>query len=146
MKRNAIFSFVLAALFIVSSCGKYEEGPKFSLLSKKARLAGVWKIEKIFDDGNEVELDEYTKNTTIEIFKDGTGKISMTYGGMTFVVDMEWEFSDDKLELRSRVKDPTSGQWDEWEESKILRLTNKELWTLDEEGSDKIETHLAKQD
>lgn len=145
MKRNIFFTFVLAAIFVISSCGKYEEGPKFSLLSKKARLTGVWKIEKIIQNGQEQELDDYTKNTTVEFMKDGKGKVTFVYNSLTFALDMEWEFSDDKKELRTRVKDPMSSQWSEWTESTILRLTNKELWTLDEEGSDKIETHMVKQ-
>jgi hypothetical protein len=51
-----MIKFLLAAIcwgFILtfSSCGKYEEGPGFSLVSKEIRLEELWKLEKYMHDG-----------------------------------------------------------------------------------------------
>ena len=43
----------------ISSCGKYEDGPGFSLLSKKARVAGDWKVKSI---GSQVMGGNYSIN------------------------------------------------------------------------------------
>ncbi len=132
MKRNIFaLTIFMAALFVFNSCGKYEEGPSFSLLPKKARITGIWKFEKIYENGVEVTLDETMQSATIELMKDGTGKYTITYSGIKMSVDAEWEFSDDKMQLKMRVKDHSS-QWGEWEESEILRLTNKECWLQEE--------------
>jgi len=150
MKRN-IFAFTLAIalMFVLNSCGKYEEGPSFSLLTKTSRITGLWKIEKQFVNGTEVTLDEFTSNTTFDIMKDGTGKVSAVYGGLTINVNLEWEFSSDKLNLRMRMQDFTTQQYGEWEESKILRLANKELWVAETDTTlgQTTETiiHFAKQ-
>jgi hypothetical protein len=151
MKRNIFaLTIVMAALFVFNSCGKYEEGPSFSLLTKKARITGIWKFDKMYENGVEITLSDDMKNTTIELMKDGTGKYTVVFGGLEMNVDVEWEFSDDKMQLKQRMKDfmdPT--QWGEWEESDILRLTNKECWMQDEDttgGTTTVtEVHLIKE-
>jgi len=150
MKKH-IFALtaVMAVLFMFSSCGKYEEGPSFSLLTKKARITGIWKIEKQLVNGVEVALDEMFQGTSIELIKDGTGKISMSIGPLILNVDLEWEFSDDKMQIKLRMKDETDPtKWGEWEVQDILRLTNKECWLQSESIEDSVkvvsEMHLTK--
>ncbi len=42
------FLFLVALIFIgISSCGKYPDGPKFSLISKEKRLIKNWKMNKV---------------------------------------------------------------------------------------------------
>ena len=51
MKNNpkSILFLAAAAVTVLNfqSCGKYEDGPSFSLRTKKARLTGEWELVKI---------------------------------------------------------------------------------------------------
>ena len=52
MKNLIVYSFALSVVAVsISSCGKYEEGPKFTLLSKKARITNTWKFTKSENNG-----------------------------------------------------------------------------------------------
>ncbi len=129
MKR--IFNYAAVALvatLFITACGKYEEGPKLSLRSKKARVANTWKIA-----GGTVSITDSTGNTTssdvepdedysITIEKDGTWKDSDDDSGT-------WEFSDDKEKLKMTYEeDGVSTTF----ESEILKLKNDEMWLKDE--------------
>jgi len=62
------------------------------------------------------------------IVKDGTGDLKFPFFGATLTIDFEWEFDTDKENIRMRIQDPTTDAWESWEESKILMLTNDEMW------------------
>lgn len=133
-----IFTIILLALTIslaiFSSCGKYEEGPGFSLRSKKSRVVNTWVIDKYLLNGN-----------------DATAIMLAAYGEHSLLFN-----SDDSYEF-STVPGRKKGTWSfdskkdklEFEESgtnvkynqKIMRLTANEMWLLDEDGSNKIEVH-----
>ncbi len=73
MNMKAISSFFLIG-FLVTSCYKYEEGPRISLLSRKARICNEWRLGTYLDNGTDkTNLDE---TTTLTIEKDGTYSIS----------------------------------------------------------------------
>lgn len=131
MKNVLIIAF-LGITLMFSSCGKYEEGPSISLRSKKARVAGDWVFEKQIVNGVEVPLTGVS-DLVITYEKDGKGKY--TSGGVT--VEFEWKFSDDNEKMLSKF--PTETEWDE---STILRLTNKEMWSKEVDGSNTTEYHL----
>lgn len=148
MKRFAIiFIIVAATAMIFSSCGKYEEGPEFSLLTKKARITGTWEInEMVINDTSinvsdfyetfyaafGVEISNFKMTNTLE--KDGTGKMAMSYNitstsvVMSESTNLQWEFDDTKENLRIKEQDTETNEWGEWKESKILKLTNSECW------------------
>jgi hypothetical protein len=131
MKRFAIILTVVAATaMLFSSCGKYEEGPSFSLLTKKARIAGEWTVTEVSVDGDVQDMEGASMVYTME--KDGTGSAKVTWGGFSFEFEAEWEFDEAKENLRVRTKDEND-EWDEWAESEIIRLTNSELWMRDVE-------------
>lgn len=131
-KIAIILSIIAVTAMLFSSCGKYEEGPAFSLATKKARLTGDWTLKETSYNGVVVEnLSNFGEITTITYKKDGTGSNSYTWGGFTVSSKLEWEFSDDKSKLRTRDYDSDSNSWNAWEETEIIRLTNKELWTKD---------------
>jgi hypothetical protein len=134
MKKLIYITLILAATTIVfSSCGKYEEGPAISLLSKTARITGEWVLDSHYYNGEEQELTEYD-NVVVELLKDGTGTLEAPFfGNTTLSIDLEWEFDGDKENLRTRIKDPDTGSWQSWEESKILMLKNNEMWLEREE-------------
>lgn len=120
--RHPFFLLTLL-LVIVSSCGKYEEGPEFTVLTKKQRLVGEWQIEEATVNGAAVDPDSYSEYTLI-FERDGTARI--TYGALTY--KGTWEFIDDKKKLRS------IGLTGDEVESTIIRLTNKQLWLKDPDG------------
>lgn len=120
--RQLPFLIVLLVV-VISSCGKYEEGPEFTVLTKKQRLVGDWKIEEAMVDGQVQDAEAYSEYT-LTFERDGTAKI--TYGALFY--KGTWEFIEDKKKLRTidltgQTVEPT-----------IIRLTNKQLWLKDADG------------
>lgn len=62
MKRNVLlmFSVIVSLMFILPSCGKYEEGPGISLRTKKQRLVGKWIADKYVTDEGSANADDPT--------------------------------------------------------------------------------------
>ncbi len=119
-KRMVAVVSIVGALYLSSGCGKYEEGPELSLMSKKARVTGEWELTKMSVDG-----EEYNMDMTWTFEKDGSFASAMTfeYDGVSLTNDEkgEWEFSEDKEELDIEI----DGDVESYE---ILRLSNKELF------------------
>ncbi len=137
MKSLKLFSFALLAFtFILSSCGKYEEGPAISLLPKKTRLVGVWKVEKyVAADGTE-STPASGDESTWEFVSDGKFIAIAAGGGFSQTTEGTWEFSDDKESILITF---SAGGFSVTESTKILRLKNTELWLADSDGD---QTHL----
>ena len=70
MKR-VIYALLILVGLQLASCGKYEEGPGFSLRSKTGRLAGEWTIEKMTVDGEDFTAFVAAFITNTEFTKDG---------------------------------------------------------------------------
>ena len=121
MKKTKIYLFLSIAVIIslaITSCGKYEDGPGFSLLTKTARMTNKWELKSV--DGEIIPAGEIVW----EFKKDGEATIS--YGGLGTETGT-WEFSDDKVDLSLTVSGSTTNL-------KIRRLTNKELWVEEPAG------------
>lgn len=135
MKKIAIIMALI--LGVSTGCKKYEEGPVISLRTKKARVANTWKIEKAFNDGQDVtsSYDQYE----LYMSKDGDAKLVAiyAYGDFTgeFETDGTWKFEDSKETLVLDYEDDDAD-----EKYQILKLKENELW-LREEGQD-TELHL----
>jgi len=145
MKKQILYlSALLAVVVLFSSCGKYPDGPAFSLRTKTMRLTGDWKVEKTFLNGTE-QPNSGNNSSTITYVKDGTGTMSYVLGTATLSVSFEWEFGTGKETIKVRTKD-TAGNWGNWDESTILRLTNSEFWTKDTPTgtTDEYITHFIK--
>lgn len=129
MKLFRIGAFALLALMAVAvtSCSKYEEGSKFTLLTKKARLTGDWSLNKVEVNGNPEDISGYQVNVTF--LKDGSYTYKWTSGGFSVQESGTWKFSDDKEDLifTDADGDVTTSQ--------IVRLANKELKLKDVGGS-----------
>ena len=137
-------SLLLVTIAMVSlwSCGKYEEGPMFSLRSKTGRIAGTWVYDKILQ--NDVDVtSQSTANSTFEmtIDRDGTYKTVYSYTvlGQNFSGEDtgSWEFGDNEtINITSDSGNGTST-------TTIIRLTNSEFWTKDTDSStgDVTEVH-----
>ena len=79
----------------VSSCGKYEDGPGFSLLSKKSRVVGDWEVKSI---GSEVFGSEYSVDLSFE--KSGSLMFTYSYSKQgiseSYTYAGSWDFASDK--------------------------------------------------
>lgn len=132
-------SSLVAALFLTAiftmtleSCGKYDEGPSFSLKSKKRRLSREWVRNKLIDGGTG-STNNSTGTDITEYTKDGI--INTTIGGKKTINAGTWEFSSDKKDL---LTTRGTGNSTSSETRTILRLTSKELWFIED---DKDEIH-----
>src|SRR4051812_28004631 len=119
--KTLIKSIFALAIFttILSSCGKYEEGPKISLRSKKARLSGDWTLEKLTYDGVDV-TSSIGGTVMLDIEKDGGYK--STFNG-TVSDEGKWELGEDKDDVFMTSNDTGSVK----ESYRILKLKNKEM-------------------
>ncbi len=128
-KINIIF---IAFLFLATSlsCAKYEEGPAFSLNTKKTRVSNKWDYQSVrniqtdlikyseFENWNDLYDKENDFTRTIIYLSEIT-----TYHG-------KWEFTDQK---RGIVITYMRGEQLVTERYKIIRLTNDEFWIRDNE-------------
>lgn len=130
------FYKILLLIFLTTfaSCKKYENGPAISLMSKKARLANIWKVDTYYLNGED-KTEEYRGLVTREkliIFQSGEFDYSEL---STWVWAAEytgkWKFINDKEELELVPDNPSI----KTKTYKILRLKNKSLW-LEERVSD----------
>ena len=150
--KQSTLLLAAAAVTILNfeSCKKYEDGPLFSLRSKKARLTGEWELVKI----NGQNPNEYLSNNGGYSYYNSNRVITN--------FSSEWDFEDDNDFSRNTSYTETTsytnwygytqtnvndynnsetGDWD-WEDNKedieirangviseyeILKLTNKEL-------------------
>jgi hypothetical protein len=143
MKKISLF-LMAVAMVSLWSCGKYEEGPMFSLRSKTGRIAGTWVYDKILQ--NDVDVtSQSTANSTYEmtIERDGTYKTVYSYSvlGQSFNGEDTgtWEFGDN--ETISYTSDNGGGA----NSTTIIRLTSSEFWTRETDTSgDVTEVHMKK--
>ena len=118
MKKTKIYLFLSIAVIIslaITSCGKYEDGPGFSLLTKTARMTNKWELKSV--DGETIPAGE----AVLDLKKDGS--FSINEDG--YITDGSWDFSNDKEDLHLTI-------FGEGIVFKIRRLTNKELWLENE--------------
>lgn len=92
-----LFAFAILAVTI-TACSKYEEGSKFTFLSKKARLVNTWTLDKItYSNGGFTQ--EVTGDLKLEIKKDNTYTATVTSGGSSISEDGTWQFNSDKSQV-----------------------------------------------
>ena len=134
-KTLKLTTLLFAGLLIFgTSCNKYENGPKLSLRTKKARVVNTWKLTEATDGDD--NITEFSAGATITINKDESFKT----GGETKLGPVQeekgtWEFSDDKTKLiltYDGVTLPT--KWT------ITKLKNDELWLEREQSNGKKAT------
>jgi hypothetical protein len=123
---------LIAAASIVA-CKKYEEGPSMSLRSKKGRVAGTWTVEKATSNGT--DMTSFYSGFEMTFEKDGT--YSSKFGSNT--TTGTWEFIDSKEAIKMTY---TSGNQSVSDTTHLTRLTNKEMWSKETDGSDVFEMHL----
>jgi len=104
---------VLSATSVLNSCGKYEEGPNFTLLTKKMRVTGEWTLIAL-DDEEVNPADGFESKLLFE--GDGAFTQSTNLGGLISEDIGTWEFSSDMSLLIINETEAT-----------ILKLKNKEM-------------------
>ena len=128
--------FFLTVFFITSSCGKYEDGPAFSLLSKKSRITNTWKIDKVFiNDIDRTSIyAEYIKTYKLDLTKDGKLAETTTTTLGTVTVNGTWALtsSDENLVFTEPGLNIIN---------KILKLKSSEMWLQKTDGNDTYVTH-----
>jgi hypothetical protein len=126
MQNHKNLLLILLLVFVFMACKKYDEGPAFSLRSKKARVAGKWLTEMWLVNKYE-QVTMLDTNRTAEFTNDGIYRYH-EYNPFTHIaknLEGNWAFRSEKEQLLLTLpgnSDTSSYQvWD------ILRLKNKEL-------------------
>ncbi len=142
-----ISKIIIAGMILLISCSPYENGPAFCLKSKTNRLTGKWIIDTYFVEDKEQELDETLESFLYTLHNDGSGTLTGIYDGYPVNEILQWEFADKNKKIKLRMKTPENG-WSDWQVSKILRLSSKELQITSSEetplGEKKMEMHYRK--
>jgi len=125
IKRILILSLGIS-LFLPVGCKKYEEGPAFSLLTKKARVVGKWEFE-INPNTNTIYWGSSYVGTSLfnEDIVEFTKDMKVLWNDVDYG---SWRFDDDKENI---ILHPGSSDlyW------YILRLKNNELWVYISSGA-----------
>lgn len=121
----SVLSLIVATTFL-SSCSKYDEGSKFTLLTKKSRMVNNWHLTSISQDGAALNMSGIQLD--MNLMKDGSATTTLSYTvlGQTFtdVTNGTWEFNDDKSKLV--LTETGASVTDEYT---ILKLTKDEMKT-----------------
>ena len=141
------FISIFLVAMTLSSCKKYENGPAFSLLSKKERVSNTWTVLLVKENGVD-KTNEYKnvfQNYKLIMDKNNM-KYTLTYkllGLVDYSETGSWDFSGDKLFLVLK-KDATAGSQSSTSNWKILKLKEKELWIESNTTSSTLtELHLV---
>lgn len=138
MKKIAFLLIAVIAVIMVS-CGKYEEGPSFSLLPKKSRVVNVWKVEKtIYKVGSSTTENAGDDNVSIEFKSDDTYVSTWTNGSTSLSTKGTWNF-DSKKENIEMQEDGSSTK----NISKIIMLKSNEMWLSQTNGNTTSEVHYV---
>ena len=104
MKRFISIS-LLALLFVLGSCTKYDEGSNFSVLSAKARLVNHWSLTKYEIDNVEQQLNN--ASLEMDFYKDNSFKRTWVFG-IQIPEEGKWAFADGKNKLLLTKNDQTT--------------------------------------
>lgn len=123
------FLFLTAILFTLSSCHKYEEGPKYTVLTKKMRMTNSWSLQTISVNGSGGPA---TGTTKWHLEKDKSAQLVHIENNTTTAIVGDWDFNGSKTKLVITEKNGN------FEEYTILKLKNKELKLSQDSGTDVI--------
>ena len=136
MNKNNVIALTLV-MMISYSCSKYDDGPFFSLRTKKGRLVGEWELDKVILNGQTQSLDS-DYDIIWEFERDGDFEQTLEYGSYSYGYNGDWEFDDNGEELEIQINGDGTQTFE------INRLTNNELWLEINDGGDKTEYEFEK--
>lgn len=136
--KATIKSFLVLAITFVflPSCQKYENGPIFSMRTKKARLTGTWQLKKLILNDDE-KLNFAHQDALYTFFSNG--EYTIQYPQNNESEEGTWDFADQKDML---FLDIGGNQ----ELYSIKRLKNKSLWIEKSTGQDALLYQFRKKD
>ncbi len=119
--KKSLLTILLFSFFAITftSCSKYEEGSKFTILTKKQRMVNDWKIKKLTSNGD--DITSLNLVTEVDIRDNGTVTVRSAFFGIPSSENGTWAFDSDKSHL---VITNSSGEVKSYE---IIRLKDKEL-------------------
>jgi hypothetical protein len=126
--RRFLFLLLILGTFAAGSCKKYPDGPEFSLLPKKIRLAEDWKINKMYENGVDITSKglAHIVHDSRDIKVAGGFSYSMTTdNGTSLSYSGTWSWSSDKTVLYFTYALGAGVQEDTY---LILRLKEDDLW------------------
>lgn len=127
---------LLLLVLIIAGCKKYDEGPAFTLKSKKERLANKWRIERYYMNGEDKTAQLDSMYMSFEFTRDGKYQEIMAHHTMSYVDDGKWEF----IFKQEAVEIYRSNDTIIWH---ITKLKEDELWTVYTPSSSfRFEYHL----
>ncbi len=122
-KHLLLIIFTISSL-IFTSCGKYDEGPQFSLISKNKRIAQKWIIKHVEDvKTGEVHSSEFD-GFTLTITKNLMYTREFSYFGKVTSEQGTWAFEGDTF---INFRHEENGVYID-ERYKIIRLSKKDFW------------------
>ena len=120
---------IITFSFAISSCSKYEDGPNFTLKSKKSRLAAEWTCTEC------PGVDASTTTTQFTFTKDGDFTFYFKFDNgiisNEITEDGTWEWGDDK----ETIEITRDGDTDTF---RITRLASDELVMRDEDDEELV--------
>ncbi len=138
LKAILLFSFAAA---VFTSCKKYPDGPGFTLLSRKARLANTWHMGS-YKENNVDKTSDFNnifQNAVFTMTKEGAYTLSYKFLGLSdYNESGTWRFTDNDAYFETN---PNSGSGTTGKHY-ILKLKDKELWYTDTDSSFVREYHL----
>lgn len=97
---NLLFIHWIAILFVFGlyGCNKYQEGPKFSLLTKKSRMVNHWQLKLAKANGE--SWTPFFPLKEIELFDDNNQISTFSTLNVETELEGQWEFVNQKEELK----------------------------------------------
>lgn len=117
MKNLKLIPLFFITVFVLTSCGKYDDGPFFSIYSKTERLTGYWRFDKVVEGGVNKTAD--FENQSIEMLKNNTFYWMQGYKNNNpyepIIILGIWKFKNDKEDLLMTINaglaDEYSYEW-----------------------------------
>lgn len=139
LKTNTILIFIL--IFFILSCAKYEDGPKFSLSTKKTRVSNKWSYQSVLNyKTNEIKYSEYD-NWTDYFDKQMKFTRTIMYLNKPTTYKGSWEFFNHKKQIKIKYKIHTR---DTSEIYTILRLEKDTFWVCNNNKEIHYTTYKAR--
>ena len=115
MYITKIISLTFLTLILFIGCGKYEEGPNFSLRTKKKRLASHWVLQYKF-------TNNYAENHDVQLIIHDNGNFSYGYSLLDgfLVSPPQYDFHADSL-----------GKWELLNNKEVLRFRHYNIESND---------------
>ncbi len=142
--KRAALLVMIVLLTVPVSCKKYDDGPWFSIYSRKERATGNWYFELVREDG--VDITENYADQNLNMRRNGFLYWTQGYYGNnpwdTYGIQGEWKFTNDDRQIEMffniGVREEFTLVWD------ITRLAYADMRLERYEDGKKIEWRMWK--